>query len=200
MSHQNQRSDRWVFGTMLVAGLIALIASFVLTIEKFHLLANPEAVLSCSFNIALNCSTVMQQWQSSVFGFPNMIIGLMAYSVIVTVAVIGLTGVKFTKPFLMTANVGYLLGTIFSYWLFFQSVYAIQVLCPWCLVVTFTTTLLLATMTHYNLKANVFGFKKALNSRVQKFIASDFDKLAVACWIVLMIVLVFLKFGEALFA
>lgn len=194
------RSDKWIFGTMLVFGVVGLIASFVLTIEKFHLLQNPNAVLSCSINLILNCSTVMQTWQSSVFGFPNMLIGLMGYSVVVTVAIAGLSGVKLARPFLIAANVCYLLGALFAYWLFFQSVYVIEVLCPWCLIVTFSTTLVLATITHYNLRQNIFGLSKRNNKFVQNFLAKDFGKLATASWIVLLIALVFIKFGDSLFA
>lgn len=193
------QSNRWVFGTMLAFGLIALTAAFVLTIEKFHVLQDPQAVLSCSFNLVLDCSKVMQTWQSSVFGFPNMVIGLMAYSVVVTIAVLGLSGTAFPKWFLRAANIGFLLGAIFAYWLFFSSVYAIQILCPWCLVVTLSTTLILATMTHYNLRENTWNLSKKTNKRVQDFLAKDYDKLTIASWIVLLTVLVFIKFGSALF-
>jgi uncharacterized membrane protein len=192
-------SDKWIFGTMLVFGIVGLVVSFILAIEKIHLLQNPDAVLSCSINIVLNCSTVMQTWQSSVFGFPNMFIGLMAYPVVITVAVAGLAGVKFPRPFLIAANICYFLGAIFAYWLFFQSVYVIEVLCPWCLVITFATTILLATITHYNLRDNVFGLSKTANKAVQNFLNKDFGKLVTASWLVLLIALVFLKFGDSLF-
>jgi uncharacterized membrane protein len=185
---------------MLVAGLIALTASFVLTLEKFQLLNDPKVVLSCSINAVLDCSAVMKTWQSSVFGFPNMIIGLMAYSVVVTVAVIGLWKVKFPRWFLIKAELGFLAGTIFAYWLFFQSLYVIQVLCPWCLLVTSMTTLILATMTYYNLRENTLHLKKKTNEKMQSFLQKGYFQLVIASWFVLMIVLVFLQFGGALFA
>lgn len=194
-----ERSDKWIFGTMLAFGIVGLAASFVLAIEKIHLLQNPDAVLSCTFNLVLNCSTVMQTWQSSVFGFPNMYIGLMAYPVVITVAVMGLAGMKFPRAFLVAANLCYFLGAIFAYWLFFQSVYVIEVLCPWCLIVTFSTTILLATITHYNLRENTFRFSKSINKSVQNFLQKDYAKLVTASWIVFMIALVFVKFGESLF-
>lgn len=200
IDQNERRSDMTVFSIMLAAALAALAAAFVLTLEKFRLYDDPNAVLSCSFNVVLNCSTVMETWQASVFGFPNMIIGLMAYSVVVTFALAGLVGVKFPRWWLIIANIGVLLGLIFSYWLFFQSVYAIQVLCPWCLVVTATTTLIFATLLHYNLKHNIFGLKEKANLRVQRFLAGGYHQAIVLAWIALMVVLVFLKFGEALFA
>jgi hypothetical protein len=124
----------------------------------------------------------------------------MAYSVIVTFALAGLFGVKFPRWWLIKANVGFLLGLIFAYWLFFQSLYDIQVLCPWCLIVTAATTLIFSSMLHYNLRANTFKFKKEINDRIQRFLKGGYHQMIVLAWIALMVVLVFLKFGDALFA
>lgn len=198
---KSDKSGKAVYWVILVAALAALTAAFVLSLEKIHLLQNPDAALSCSFNLVLNCSTVMQSWQSAVFfGIPNMFIGLLAFPVIVTIAVAGLWGVHFPKRFLVVANIGVLLGTLFAYWLFFQSMYAIQVLCPWCLIVTTSCTFMLAAMTHLNLKENNFNLKKKLNEKVQKFLKAGYHQLVVASWLVLMVALVFIQFGAALFA
>ena len=194
-----EKSNKWLFGVMLVFGVAGLISAFDLSVEKLHLLENPHAILSCSINLVLNCSTVMQTWQASVFGFPNSYIGLMAYPVVITVAMAGFSGVQFKRWFLISANVCYGLGAIFAYWLFFNSVYSIQVLCPWCLVVTFSTTLIFASLTHFNLRENTFGFPKNANKKIQELMARDVGKIITAAWIVLMIALVFMKFGDSLF-
>jgi uncharacterized membrane protein len=194
------KSHIWLFGTMLAFGIIGLVVSFILSVEEIHLLKNPDVVLSCSINVALNCSTVMQTWQASVFGFPNMLIGLMSYPIVITAAVVALAGAKLPRWYWITANICYGLGAVFAYWLFFQSVYVIQVLCPWCLIITFSTTILFATMTHYNLNENIFGLNKKTNEMVQKYLKKDLGKVSVAAWIVLMIVLVLVKFGDSLFA
>lgn len=195
-----ERSNRWVFGTMLAFGIIGLAASFVLAVEEFHLLKNPDAILTCSINLVLNCAGVMKTWQASVFGFPNMFIGLMAFPIVICVALLGLSRAVLPRWFYIGANIGYLLGAVFAYWLFFSSVYVIEILCPWCLVVTLTVTILLATIIHYNLRENIFGFSKQLNKKIQTFISAGYHKLIVASWVVLMIALVFMKFGEGLFA
>lgn len=193
------KANRWIFGTMLAFGIVGLISAFVLTVEKFHVIENPNASLSCSFNLVLNCATVMQTWQASVFGFPNSLIGLMAYPIVIFVAVLGLARVTLPKRMLVAANVCYALGALFAYWLFFQSVYVIQVLCPWCLVVTFSTTIILATLTHYNLRQNTFGLRGRSHDRIKEVLSKDFDKLAIAVWIFLLVALVVLKFGDSLF-
>lgn len=193
-------SINWTFGTMLVAATAGWIAALTLSIEKYHLLMNPDAVLSCSFNLVFNCGTVMQTWQASIFGFPNSLIGVTLYPAAIAFAIIALSKVVLPRSILITAQVLALLGAIFAYWLFFQSVYVIQVLCPWCLVVTFVTTLILSSITHYNLHENTFNLSKELNKKVQAFTASGYDKLVTASWIALLIALVILKFGDALIA
>lgn len=193
-------AQKWTFGLMLACGVIGLIVSFILSVEKIHLLEQPDATLSCSFNLVLNCSAVMQTWQSSVFGFPNMFIGLMAFPVVITVAVVALAGATLPRWFWRAAHVGYGLGLLFAYWLFFNSVYDIQVLCPWCLVITFTMTILFEVMTRYALRQNIWGLKEAVNRRVQVFLDKDFDKVVVVSWVALLTALVFLQFGADLFA
>jgi len=187
---------------LLVFATVALIAAFVLSLEKIHLLQEPDAILSCSLNVVLNCSTVMQSWQSTAFfGIPNMYIGLMAFPVLITVAVAALWGgARYSRNFLRTMTVGVFLGTVFAYWLFFSSLYDIRVLCPWCLVVTVSCTLMLAATLHIGLKENIWNVKKKTNAVVQSFLNSGYHQLVVAAWLVLMVALVFMQFGAALFA
>jgi uncharacterized membrane protein len=204
MSENDQisKSNKWIFGTMLAFGIIGLLASFTLSVEEIHLLKQPDAVLSCTINLVLNCATVMQTWQASVFGFPNMLIGLMAYPVVITTAIVALTGAdkKLPRWFWIAAHICYGLGAIFAYWLFFNSLYDIQVLCPWCLVVTFSTTILFATITHYMIRDNLYNLPENIDNKVRLYLRKDIGKLLVASWLVLMIVLVIMKFGEGLFA
>lgn len=191
---------RGIFTTMLAFGIVGLIASFVLTLEKIHLLQNPDAVLSCSFSLVLNCAAVMDTWQSALFGFPNMLIGMMAFPVVITVAVAGLYGMRFDKRFMQIASVCYFLGLMFAYWLFFSSLYVIQVLCPWCLIVTFSTTLIFASIFTYGVRENIFNAPRKFDHKLKSFISNGWHKLLVASWILLLIVLVFLKFGADLWA
>lgn len=188
-----------VYVTMLIFGIVGFLASFTLSVEKLELIKHPDAQLSCSVNLVLNCASVMQTPQASVFGFPNSYLGIMGFAIVIAVAMGGLLGVRYTRPYLVIAKFFYGLGLVFAYWLFFQSVYVIQVLCPWCLLVTLSTTILFYTIEYLNLRQNTFGLNKETNKRVQTFLDKGYDKLIYATWIVLMIALVFLKFGDSLF-
>jgi uncharacterized membrane protein len=195
-----KNSNEWIFGTMLIFGILGLAASFVLAIEEFHLLKDPGAVLSCSINFVLNCSAVMQTWQASVFGFPNMFLGLIGYPIVITVAVVALMGVQLPRWFWNVAAICYGLGALFAYWLFFQSLYVIEILCPWCLIVTFVTTILFSTILHYCLRENTFQFNKTKDKKIQSILRDDIGKVVTASWLVLLVALVFIKFGDSLFA
>lgn len=195
------KSDRRVFGVILATGALCLLAAFVLSVEKVHLLENPSAQLSCSFNLVLNCATVMQTPQASVLGFPNSFIGLMLFPLVIAIAIIGLSGAArhISKKLWLTAQIGTLAGTLFALWLFFQSVYVIQVLCPWCLLVTVSTTIMLMALTRYNITQNNLHVPKAWQRRLEQSVKKDYDIVATVAWLVLLTALVLLKFGDGLF-
>jgi uncharacterized membrane protein len=194
-----ERSNKALFITMLVFGSLGLIAAFALSVERVEQLINPDAQLICNFNLLFNCGIVMKTPQSHVFGFPNSFIGLMGFSVVVTVAVVGLAKAKLPRWFWFVAQIGYGLGLIFAYWLFYNSVFDIQVLCPWCLLVTFSTTMLFETLLHYNLRENNLFLSKDLHKKVTSFLDKDYDKFITAVWLAANIFLVLFIFRSSIF-
>lgn len=188
------KSDRAIFTVMLVCGIIGLTAALALSIERIQQLQDPNAVLLCNINAIFNCGTVMQTWQAGVLGFPNSFIGLISEAVVITVAVAGLTGVQFPRRFMFAAQIGFTLGLIFAYWLFFESLYDIQVLCPWCLLVTVSTTIMVAALTRYNIQHNNLFLPHEWSKRANRFLLRDYDKFLTAGWLALMVVLVLIKF------
>lgn len=194
------RDDRWIFASMLVGALLSLLAAFVLSVEAVELAKNPDAVLSCSVNIVLNCATVGVHPTASLFGFPNSFLGLMAEPIVITVAIAGLAGVTFRRHFMFAAQIGYTLGFIFAWYLFYVSFFIIQALCPWCLLVTLTTTMVFFAITRYNIRENNLYLSKKLSAKAHGWIKKDYDKLLMASLIVLAIVAIFIKYGEGLFA
>lgn len=184
---------------MLVFSLLALLAAFVLSVEKIHLLQHPDAQLSCSLNAVVNCASVMKTPQASVFGFPNSYLGLMFFPIVAAFAVMGLLKTKFSRLVILKLEFLSGLALIFSYWLFFQSVYVIQILCPWCLLVTLSTTIIFATVTCYMLRHNSLNLKKDTQKKVDTFIDQGYEMLITATVIVVLALLVYLKFGDSLF-
>lgn len=193
------QQDKLIFGGMLIGAVLSLIASFVLSLEAVILAANPSAELACSVNLVLNCATVALHPSAETFGFPNGFLGLMAESVVITVAVAGLAGVKFPKKFMFAAQIGYGLGFIFAWYLFFTSFFVIGALCPWCLLVTLTTTLVFFAITRYNIRENNLFLPKKINKRLQNWCEKGYDTVVLASIVVIVIAAIIAKYGEALF-
>lgn len=120
---------------VLVAGVLGLAAALTLTVEKIEILINPDYVPSCSINPVLSCGSVMVTPQASAFGFPNPLIGIVAFSVVVVTGVLALAKVRLPRWYWAGLAIGTLLGAAFIHWLIFQSLYRIGALCPYCMVV-----------------------------------------------------------------
>lgn len=119
---------------MIVTGIIGWIAAFSLTLERINVAENPDAVLSCDVSPFISCKSVMLTAQAKLFGFPNPLIGLAAFAVPVVVGMAILAGAKFSAWFWRLYTVGLGLGFTFVIWLFSQSAFVINVLCPYCMV------------------------------------------------------------------
>ncbi|HLT83425.1 MAG TPA: vitamin K epoxide reductase family protein [Phototrophicaceae bacterium] len=195
---QIRHTDGWIFGTMLLSACLSLVASFVLASDAIELAANPDAQLMCNISATLNCGKVGSAWQASLFGFPNAFLGLVAEPVVITIAVAGLGGVRFPRWFMCAAQVVYTLGLAFAYWLFYQSMFHIGALCPWCLLVTLSTTLVFATLLHYNLRENNLFLPARAHERALAFIRSGWDGVVVLGWLGAVVVAIILKYGASL--
>ncbi|MGE2690668.1 vitamin K epoxide reductase family protein [Mycolicibacterium pulveris] len=131
---------------LLIAGLAGLAASFTLTAEKIQTLIDPDYVPTCSINPVLSCGSVMITPQASLLGFPNPLVGIVAFTVVVVTGVLALARVQLPRWYWAGLAVGTLLGAAFVHWLIFQSLYRIGALCPYCMVVWAVTIPLLVVV------------------------------------------------------
>jgi uncharacterized membrane protein len=137
---------------LVIGGIIGLICAFIIMYEKLQLLANPNYHPPCSINPVISCGNIMKSSQSHVFGFPNPILGLIAFPIVLTVGAALFAGARFKRWFWLGLEVGALLGVLFTKWLFYESVYRIQALCPYCMVVWVVTLTIFWYVTLYNLQ------------------------------------------------
>jgi uncharacterized membrane protein len=126
------RALPWV---LLVGGIVGLVAAAVLLVEKIALLEDPSYVPSCSINPILSCGSIMRTDQAEVFGFPNPILGVAAFPVVATIGAAAAGRVKLPGWFWVGLQAGAVFGVGFVHWLIFQSLYRIDALCPYCMVV-----------------------------------------------------------------
>jgi len=197
--HGMRHANAWIYGTMLVSACLSLIASFVLSVDAVRLAADPQTALACNINSVISCGTVATSWQASLFGFPNAFLGLAAEPVVITIAVASLGGVRFPRWFMFSAQVVYTIGVIFAYWLFYQAMFHIGALCPWCLLVTVSTTLVFATLTHVNIRDGNLLLPRRVQSALKSAISADLDAIAVTIWLLALTLAVVTKYGSSLF-
>lgn len=177
---------------LIICGTIGLICSFIIMFEKLELLKNPLYVPSCDINPIVACGSVMASPQANAFGFPNPIIGLVAYPVAITAGVIMLAGVKLKRWFMLGLQAGAVFGLGFVHWLFFQSVYNINALCPYCIAVWIVTIAVFWYVTLYNLRLKNIVFPKKLATFENFLQKHHFDILIF--WFLIITVLIIKHF------
>ena len=193
------RDNGRIFTSMLVGSLLSLLAAFVLSVDAIELAKNPNAQLSCSVNVIVNCATVNSHPSATMFGFPNSFIGLMAEPIVITVAIAGLAGIRFPRKFMFAAQIGYTLGFLFALTLLYISYFVIGALCPWCLLVTLTTILVWFAITRFNIREGNLYLPKKISKPLQQWIKKDYDKAVMAGLIVFIAAAILIKYGNGLF-
>jgi uncharacterized membrane protein len=185
---------RGAYLEMLISSALGLLASFVLAIDAIELAKNPTADLSCNISDKISCATVGLSWQSNLFGFPNAFLGLVTEPVVITLAIAALGGVRFPRWFMVTAQVFYSLGFIFAIWLFYEAYFVIGALCPWCLLITVTTTLVFASMTRVNLMDNNFGFRESTHAKIVTWLRLGADLWVTAIVLALFVAMIVFQY------
>ncbi|GII98177.1 putative membrane protein [Sediminihabitans luteus] len=128
-------SVRVLGGVLAVGGLVGFWAALRLLLDYLLTLEDPDAQLGCNLSVFIQCGAAMGSWQGSLLGFPNPVVGVAAFPVVVTIGVVVLAGFRpapwFWRSLLAVSTVA--IGFIgFAMW---TSLYALNALCPWCMLV-----------------------------------------------------------------
>ncbi|MBI3223497.1 MAG: vitamin K epoxide reductase family protein [Mycolicibacterium cosmeticum] len=172
---------------VLIAGIAGLAAALTLTIEKIEILINPAYVPSCSINPVLSCGSVMITPQASAFGFPNPLIGIVAFSVVLVTGVLAVGRVTLPRWYWIGLAIGSALGVVFIHWLIFQSLYRIGALCPYCMVVWAVTIPLFVVAVSIALRAEA-----ATNGAAR--IVYQWRWSLVALWFISLLLMIMVRF------
>lgn len=197
-----RHSAAWVYMIMLISSAIALLTSLILSSETLALARAPHKALGCDVNTVVSCSKVAQSWQAEFirFGelsFPNAFFGIAAESVFVTLAVVGIAKVKLPKWLATFSWIGGLAALLYAYWLFTQSMFVIQILCPWCIVLMFCTTVQFMSLTHATFSVQEIGSKNKILSAYYRL---NYDLIVDLLWIFALVLLILSKYGNAIFS
>ena len=157
---RSYRQTAWIF---VVGGIIGIFASIELIIQKIAVLSDPDFVPNCDINPILSCGSVISTEQASLFGFPNPVLGVIGFTIVIMFGALLFTGVELPRLMWLGLNFGALAGMVFVIWLVSQSLYAIGALCPWCMVVWAVTIPIFWQVTTDNLANNRLSLGKSLS-------------------------------------
>ncbi len=153
-AHTVRADRRWGL-VALVTALLGFYGAATLVHERLQLFLDADHRTSCDINSWLSCGTVMRTPQAEAFGFPNPFIGIVAYAVVLAVALAVLAGARFAAWYWWGVQIGVTLGWVFVLWLWFQTTFEINALCLYCMLVWVVHTVLLVHTTARNLRAGV---------------------------------------------
>ncbi len=137
---------------LLVGGSAGLAASFTLMVEKVQLLTDPTYVPSCSVNAVLSCGPVMSSDQAAVFGFPNPLLGIAGFPLVIATGAVLLAGARLRAWYWIGLQIGVSAGFVFIHWLMFQTLFRIGALCPYCMLVWAVTAPIFWFVSLHNLR------------------------------------------------
>lgn len=186
--------DRTLHWLLPLTGVVGLVAAFTLTVEKIALVADPSYVPTCSISPVLSCGSIMSTEQAELFGFPNPLIGLVAFAVLITSGVVLATGARLPRWYWLGLQVGATLGMVFVAWLVAESLYDIDALCPYCMVVWAVVIPAFWYVTLANLTSGRFG-GRAAESRGVAVLAENHAVVLMAFYLV-VVVLVLQRFWD----
>jgi uncharacterized membrane protein len=173
---------------ILIAGVVGLAAALTLTVEKIEILINPDYVPSCSINPVLSCGSVMVTPQASAFGFPNPLIGIVSFTIVVVTGVLALAKVRLPRWYWAGLATGTLLGVAFIHWLIFQSLYRISALCPYCMAVWAVTIPLFVVVASIALQP--------LQSNVVARVVYTWRWSLVVLWFTALVLMILVRFWD----
>lgn len=147
----------------IMLGSLGFIASFALTYDKIQVITDPSYVPDCNINPVLSCGSVMKTEQANLLGVPNTIFGLIGYTAMITIGVVMLTGSKINRKLWLAVQAAATMGVVFMHYLFFQGVFRINAICPWCFLTWMVTIPIFWYTTLYTLEL----FKDVLKGRLR---------------------------------
>ncbi|WP_159103250.1 vitamin K epoxide reductase family protein [Tsukamurella sp. 1534] len=130
---------------LIITGALGLLASAMLTIDRIKLLQDPLFRPGCSIDGVLSCGSIMESKQGAVFGFPNPLLGIAAFSVVIVTGVLVSGGVPLPRWYWTGLAIGSLAGLALIVFLIHASLFDIHALCLWCMLVWSIMPIVLAT-------------------------------------------------------
>jgi uncharacterized membrane protein len=176
----------------IVLAIIGIIISFWLTYDKIQVLKDPSYKPICDINPILSCGDVMGTKQSDLLGVPNPIFGMFGFSMLLTFGLVLATGSKLRREIWLMINAGALAGFCFFVYLFFQAVFRIHAICPFCFVIWMITPPILWYTTVYNIQEANLKLK-FMSKNLRNGILAHHGQI-LFCWYLIVFMTLLTKF------
>lgn len=188
----------------MIGSIIGLLASFILTIDTIKIIKDPGVVLPCNISPFVSCTSVATASQGSIFGFPNPLLGIVSFSMLLAIGTMLFSGGRSRKPLWLLVNLGALASMAFVMWFFYESVYKIGSLCIYCMTVWIVTWPIFLYTTLWNFKEDHFKFD-FLKVRAQEKIDKIFNIIyrnhfqILSAWYIAIIFAILFQFKDFFF-
>jgi uncharacterized membrane protein len=180
------RRTGWV---MVLTGTAGWLASFQLTVDDWRLLRDPAYRPPCTISPVVNCGSILSSPQGSLFGFPNMLLGLGAFAAVTALGIAVLTGARLHRRLWLALGAGALVGVVFVHWLIGQSLYELNRLCPYCAVVWAVTIALFWYVTLHCLERGLIRVPRGV-----LYVVRDTHWMLLGAWYGIIVLLVLTRF------
>lgn len=184
------REYGWV---ALITGVLGLWASAALSVDYINRLTDENYVPGCDVNPMLGCGLFLDSPAAHTFGIPNIVVGVAAFPIVVTLAVLLVARVQLPVWVWRGLTVGTFVGIAFVTYLQYEAMFVLHGLCPWCLVVWVA---MIPLFVHTVVSAGVVG---ALGERSFTQLYRN-RWIIVALWYLIVIVLIAITLGADLIA
>jgi uncharacterized membrane protein len=180
---------------LIVGSVIGLLASFILTVDTIKFIENPNVSVLCNINPLISCTSIAKEWQSHVLGFPNSLLGILAFSMLFAIGIMLISGGRSKKPLWLLVNLGTTAAMLFVMWFFFESVYRIGALCLYCMITWAVSWPLFLYTTVWNYRENHFNFWPSFFHFISKY----HIQILIA-WYAIILLLILFQFRNFFFA
>ncbi len=174
-----------LYSILTIAGVIGFIASFLQMVEKIELLKNPSAQLACNLNAIFSCSNILNTWQSSVFGFPNSLMCIIFFVIMITAGLIGWMDGSTSKTLRMVFMGVAVFFVGFGFWYLWQSIVIVGAICVYCIFCY--GSVLVITGSWFRLNYQELNVSKKVRKIIDKIVIGNFDIL-ILCLIALAVI------------
>lgn len=174
---------------LCVFSFLAALSAFGLLQSELVHLGNKDKALGCDLNPLIGCGSSLSSWHSHLlFGISNSIVGLVIFTILFTIFVLCLFKVQLPSIIWNVCFAGSFLGFLWVLWFLWISVFTFKKLCPFCLVIWFSTILIFVILLAI-VSRNAFIIS---NKTINAFFATYRFYIAL---IIFLSILVFLLFG-----